>query len=156
MIYYRKQKPTESDAEYELYREERRLVRSAQSKAYRDSHKEQLREAKNVYREANRELLKDKSKAYREANKGQMKDWSKSHRLKSRYGLTLDEYNTLIEKGCNVCGTTENLCVDHCHETLKVRGCLCNKCNSALGFLREDPVIIQQLLNYVEVHQNES
>ena len=120
---YRLQKPNESGTDYELYREERRLAERARVAAYRL---------------ANRDLLNGKTKV---------------NHIKRRYGLTVDEYNNLIENGCEVCGTTENLCVDHCHETLKVRGCLCNRCNVALGFLREDPVIIQQLLNYIEVHK---
>ena len=80
----------------------------------------------------------------------------KAYWFKRNYGLTPDEYNTLVLCGCEVCGTTETPHVDHCHETLKVRGCLCHSCNVALGHLRDDPKLIQQLLNYIEVHRNES
>jgi hypothetical protein len=110
MGWYRKQKPTESDAEYELYREARRLEYNAYKKAYREANQ-------------------DKEKIYFEANK----DRKKVYDIKRRYGLTTDEYNALIGRGCEICGSTEKLCVDHCHETLKVRGCLCNDCNLALG-----------------------
>jgi len=44
---------------------------------------------------------------------------------------------------CNICGRTakenkKDLAVDHCHETLKIRGLLCSQCNSALGLLGDD------------------
>ena len=39
--------------------------------------------------------------------------------------------------------------VDHCHKTDKVRSLLCNQCNQALGLVREDPEVIQAMLEYV-------
>ncbi len=33
------------------------------------------------------------------------------------------------ETECCHCGTTDNLCVDHCHETGRLRGRLCDTCN---------------------------
>ncbi len=52
---------------------------------------------------------------------------------------------------CACCGLAEaKMCLDHCHETLTLRGVLCNGCNSALGMLREDPERIKKLLAYAE------
>jgi hypothetical protein len=97
---YRQQKHTESDAEYELYRNERRLEVNAYMKAYRNSNPE----------------------------------YDKANNVKRRYSLTPEAYDALISRGCEICGTHEGkLCVDHCHETLKIRGCLCQNCNTSLG-----------------------
>jgi len=115
---YRKQKPTESDAEYELYREARRLEHNAKNK---------------TYYAANRESLNTKHNAYYTTNQESVKAQQKANNLKRKYWLTIEEYNDLIENGCNLCGTSENLCVDHCHTTGKVRGCLCIRCNVVLG-----------------------
>jgi len=57
----------------------------------------------------------------------------KSYDLKRHYGITKEERDKLFEGGCEVCGVTENLCVDHDHKSGKVRGCLCSKCNTAIG-----------------------
>ena len=65
------------------------------------------------------------------------KTHDKNSHLKTRYNLTKDEYNELEKSQngvCVVCGK-EELCVDHNHESGEVRGLLCNRCNSAVGFV---------------------
>ena len=55
-----------------------------------------------------------------------------------------EEYETLLQdqdSACAICGITaeeigKKLIVDHNHETLKVRGLLCWRCNSGLGLLK--------------------
>jgi hypothetical protein len=42
--------------------------------------------------------------------------------------------------------------VDHCHDTGRIRGLLCFRCNSALGNLRHDADVIGRALDYVAVH----
>ena len=86
-------------------------------------------------------------------------------RLKHRYGLTDEEVDFLIaEQGgnCAICGkppSDENtrahwngkLCVDHDHETGKVRGLLCNDCNLAVGY-GKTPAILRAAAAYLEAH----
>lgn len=60
--------------------------------------------------------------------------------LKNKYNLTLEEYSSLLEKQggkCAICNITPdyNLCVDHNHQSGKVRGLLCRSCNKAIGQL---------------------
>lgn len=63
--------------------------------------------------------------------------YQKVRNLRRRYKMTLDEYDSLIEKQkgvCAICGyrPTEKhraLSVDHCHSSGKVRGLLCAYCN---------------------------
>ena len=67
-----------------------------------------------------------------------------------RYGITIEEYNKL-PKYCECCGQTEGkLCIDHDHNTGEIRGVLCNNCNAALGMLKDNPILIKNLLKYVE------
>lgn len=66
----------------------------------------------------------------------------------SLYGITLEEYSAL-DQSCYTCGTTEDLAIDHCHESGKIRGRLCRKCNTALGLLREDPNIMLKMIEYI-------
>ena len=41
------------------------------------------------------------------------------------------------------------LCVDHDHQSGAVRGLLCGPCNLGLGKLADDPVIIQNAVDYL-------
>lgn len=81
----------------------------------------------------------------------------RKNKLKSQYGITLDEYDLIFdEQGglCAICGKAEEsrnnqgvigrLQVDHDHETGKVRGLLCQKCNRGLGFFDDN---ISKLIN---------
>jgi|TARA_R110000803_G_scaffold159190_1_gene223366 hypothetical protein len=44
--------------------------------------------------------------------------------------------------------------LDHNHLTGEFRGWLCNKCNSALGWFKDDPKIISRALDYLKEHNN--
>ena len=77
------------------------------------------------------------------------------YRLKKTYGLSRSDYERLyaIQGGrCAICRDTQEkpLSIDHCHETERVRGLLCHACNSALGFMREDPLIAIEMRRYIE------
>lgn len=76
----------------------------------------------------------------------------KSKSLRDKYDLSVAEYKQLLKlhsNQCAVCGSTSDLCVDHDHETNQVRGILCDKCNKALGFARDDIGILARLINYL-------
>ena len=75
-------------------------------------------------------------------------------RLK-QYGLTSDEYwdmHSRAKGACEACRLIpfSQLGVDHDHHTGLVRGLLCNHCNLALGYLKNDLGVIQGLASYLE------
>lgn len=73
----------------------------------------------------------------------------KSKKLFNKYGITLEEYNNILHNQGYVCahcklperkidyrtGKLHALCVDHDHETGKVRGLLCMLCNTRLEYI---------------------
>lgn len=75
-------------------------------------------------------------------------------RLKSKYGMSYADYQRMyaIQSGrCAICRTPQaRLCVDHCHMTERVRGLLCNRCNSALGFIGENELVAREMVRYIE------
>lgn len=86
-------------------------------------------------------------------------------RLKHRYGITSTEYDAMYEaqKGCcAICGKhaeagnspahwKTKLAVDHCHDTGKVRGLLCNDCNAGIGHLGNESVALSAA-RYLRLH----
>lgn len=106
-------------------------------------------------------------KKYRSENKHIKKQWQLKNRHKDRnshykrnYGITLDDYNELLKSQhnkCAICKSTETknkltkyLVVDHCHESSKVRGLLCDKCNTALGAFDDNIDTLKEAIKYLE------
>lgn len=83
--------------------------------------------------------------------------------LKKNYGLSLDGFNSILESqggGCAICGTTSNqlesktrMVVDHCHRTGKVRGILCDLCNTAIGKFHDRTDLLTAAINYIVQHE---
>lgn len=66
------------------------------------------------------------------------------------------EYEQLLIKAdykCQICGgkdSTKRLAIDHDHNTGKIRGVLCSKCNRALGYLNDNKELLQKAIAYLE------
>lgn len=80
-----------------------------------------------------------------------------------RHGLTIDEYELLIAEGCAVCGSHEDLHVDHDHDCCPgtgdgscgkcIVGALCRSHNLAAGFCHENPGEAKALAVYLNHKQ---
>lgn len=83
------------------------------------------------------------------------KEWSKNnrqrrriHQIKHKYGLSEEDYEK-IPKICTIYRATEKLRIDHSHQSGRVRGMLCNHCNTGLGLFRDDPTLLYRAADYV-------
>jgi len=86
----------------------------------------------------------------------------RNRELQRKYGIGLDEYLRMAgEQGdaCAICGKTEKgiargkiryWSVDHDHETGRVRGLLCQKCNMILGAAGDDVEILERAIAYLK------
>ena len=81
--------------------------------------------------------------------------------LRLSYGWTESIYeHVLLMQGmsCAICGSEDpkhwsgKFSVDHNHETGEPRGCLCFKCNSAIGNFNEDINSIKNAITYLNEH----
>ena len=79
--------------------------------------------------------------------------------LKKRYGISIEKYEQMLinqNYRCKICGSTDpghkkkHFSVDHCHKTGKVRGLLCTSCNLALGYLKDDVIILKSCIDYFQ------
>ena len=77
--------------------------------------------------------------------------------LRLSYGMSLDDYYTLLKEQKGVCAICKRpnrngarLCVDHDHRTGVVRGLLCTQCNAILGYIDDSPIILKGAIKYLE------
>jgi len=101
-----------------------------------------------------KECIAKRNKDRRKADPRKQEDC----RLRKAYGITLEEYEQMVEDRNGLCdgckeapasGYNKGLYVDHCHETGKVRGILCQQCNTALGMVRDRVETLHNLIAYL-------
>jgi hypothetical protein len=108
-------------------------------------------------------------KAYRKKHRERFLTNMRKANLKHKYGITIEDYEHMLKEQnyrCKLCtkhqedndcwptsDTTMRLAVDHVHDTGKIRGLLCNRCNRALGLFNEDAELLKRASEYVaEIH----
>ena len=98
-----------------------------------------------------KERLLEEQRAYRKKTK----EYWYNYNILQRYGVTRKQYDVMLalqEGVCAICGKGDNrrLGVDHNHESGKVRGLLCNKCNHGIGCFNDDVTLLQKAINYLK------
>ena len=99
-----------------------------------------------------------------------MREWKSNnidkvrrYKWKARFGITPKQYSELFiaqNEVCAICNRPESkkhnksnrvqmLSVDHCHITGNIRGLLCQDCNIAIGYFRNDPARLQKAIEYL-------
>lgn len=89
---------------------------------------------------------------------------NRSNSLRLRFALSDKDYALLLEDQggvCAICGKPEAtkqkdrvlpLAVDHNHDTGIVRGLLCRRCNTGIGFFSDTSALLRKAGNYIEYH----
>lgn len=78
------------------------------------------------------------------------RDRSAKSRAKRLYNLTSQEYELArLIKECEICESNDRVAFDHCHRTKKYRGRLCFRCNTAIGFLLDNPALLMKAARYL-------
>ena len=132
-------------------------------KRYRPDSAERTRQ----WRINNPEKALQSSRRWRLNNPEKARDCRWSHKLRSLYGLTVQQYNQMfLSQGgtCAICkkapklkkdGTArwgaKRLAVDHNHWTGKIRGLLCHSCNSTIvGRIEAYRIDPQAIVDYLK------
>ena len=76
------------------------------------------------------------------------REYIKIYKILNQYGLTKEQYDDL-SKVCVICGSRSRLCVDHSHQTGRIRGMLCDRCNKGIGFFGDNPTLLLRAADYV-------
>lgn len=77
-------------------------------------------------------------------------------RLRER-GVDAELHTLLVARSggqCEICGASPGglktmLSIDHCHETGRVRGLLCDSCNIGIGYFNDDPRKLAAAIRYL-------
>lgn len=126
------------------------------------------RENNRKWREANKEHLAAYNRRTRARKTARAKAYYKQHPeklrarwIRDRYGIGLDEYQTILELQNNACGICRAAMpipvrgqkltwhVDHDHKIKRIRGLLCAKCNRGLGCFDDDPIRLKMAIEYL-------
>ena len=155
--YYKKNKDKVDKKNKKWFRNNPGKAKEYVAKSYKKHRKKRLKEAR-LYRAKNRVALNAKSSKYHKRNPLV----GRKCRYKTRYGITLEDYEKLLNRQkhrCVICGLTDvkakirynkRLEVDHDHKSKKVRGLLCDGCNNGLGRFEDNPKLLRKAIKYLK------
>lgn len=116
------------------------------------------KEKQRIYREANPERTKEIQTQSKEKRKREKPNDKFYNFIRAEFNMTPEEYETIrINQNfkCALCDRPESefkkrLHLDHCHNSNKVRGLLCPKCNMGLGLFHDNIEVLQKAINYLK------
>jgi hypothetical protein len=127
----------------------------AAKKRYYDANRTEAIARVKRWQQANQERVNAVQRA-RRANP-EVKRQMREYHLQRTFGISISEYEAMLavqDGGCAICkrppSPSISLHVDHDHETGRIRGLLCFRCNNSLGDLDDDPALLRAALRYVE------
>lgn len=156
--------------EYEArYRASHKEHLVAYFREYHRLHPEKNRERCKRYYNAHREIAKTSAKKYRDSHKEERRiarqqpaarEMERAGHVRRKYKLSPEECRRLIAKQTGRCAICAHLfneanywCVDHDHQTNRIRALLCHKCNSALGLFLENEDVLLNAVAYLRRHK---
>jgi len=163
----------------QLYRQKNKEKEVSRHKIYRQKNIKVLQQKRRDHYQT----AKGEAKQYREKNKEKIKqyfidnkerfleyksDYNWAYRIKKEYGIYPEQFYEMSDKQggvCAICGREETesynstvrtgrLCIDHNHETGKLRGLLCMRCNRAMGMFQDNSILLRKASEYLEEYDN--
>jgi hypothetical protein len=125
-----------------------------------EARKERKRLRDRARYQAKRKDIIAQNKAYGQRNKHKRKGYV----LKTRYGITQEDWERLFDEQGRVCGICSSSAhsdhrdwhTDHDHATGEVRGILCARCNHLLGHARDNVTTLSNAIEYLKKHGQEA
>lgn len=134
---------------------------AAQSIRYAARHPETRRKAGAKYRAANIEKVRavDAEKARNKRRNDPEGQRARMAKFKARK----EAERTAIAgrprpSVCDICHGNHHLGIvfDHCHESGKFRGWLCDRCNKTLGIVKDSPSLLRKMAKYLEINDGKT
>jgi hypothetical protein len=140
------------------YLENHKEERTNYIRNYTSKNKKKITKRSSNWWKRNKNILKEKRNDYQKFHKQE----TRNRNLKSKYGISLDQYNKMAQEQnsiCAICSKPEenknkSLSVDHNHISGKIRGLLCSKCNKMLGLVNDSPELLNIAIKYLLKSEN--
>jgi hypothetical protein len=130
------------------------FYKSTQTKDRLERHCKDCQRAYVVdWQRRNKEKFNSYQREWRSQNKEKHAASAKYSKIRNKYGLSREEYDSLMEQShCGICDadlTERKPALDHCHATGKIRGVLCSQCNTGLGMFHNNPEALRRAAEYL-------
>lgn len=151
---------TRADAKRQGYLKELRKAETPDTKLCTKC--ERILPLGSFWKSSNKEARKGRATFCTECSKvynaERYEDNGRNARLERLYGMTLEQYDGMLEaqnNRCAICGSEDpkrgsRFLVDHCHRTGDVRGLLCHHCNVFIGMAEDDTATLLSAVKYLE------
>jgi hypothetical protein len=118
--------------------------------------------SKRLWKKQHKASVNATNRRWREKNPAKIERATRASNLVRRFGLTLAEYEAKLagqNGACAICGRTTDVrgrrfAVDHDHQTGKIRGLLCFRCNNGLGCYDDNELLLLRALKYLREHRD--
>jgi len=127
------------------------------AKLHYHQNKEYGKEIRSKYYHKNKDITNAKRRESNNTPKGKYKLYI--NRVNREFNLSETDLQQLMDQQvglCDICGTslvfpksTRRYHIDHDHSTGKVRGLLCNNCNTGLGQFKDNIDSLEAAINYL-------
>ena len=130
------------------------MTKTERHNQWRKANPEKVKQIKRNWYQRYKDTIRVRIRRWQNDNHEKVYIYNLRSRLK-RYGVSLEEYNRMLERAngvCELCGMepdTHRLAIDHDHVSGKVRGLLCAICNAKLTIF-ESVEFREKALRYLE------
>lgn len=134
-------------------------ARRAYKRAWAARNSDRVRQYRKTRYRRHADKIGAANKAWRDRNPEKARKLCRKHNwLRDGIVLTTEQYDAMlaVQGGCcKICGIHESeliksLHADHSHLTGQIRGLVCQRCNSMLGFARDNPDVLRCAAAYLE------
>lgn len=130
------------------------IARGLCNKHYIRKHRKGLRQRSYA---KNREKELRVNETWRKRNRARWDFINWRAHIKREYGISADFYMELLKaqkNRCAICNIKpgkedKKLAVEHCHETMRIRGLVCVPCNTGLGGFKDKIKSLKEAIKYL-------
>ena len=128
---------------------------------WKRTHIDKVRERGRRWYHTHKDQMRAISSAWKKRNPDRQRQYRHFWWIR-KYGITPEEYQLkLVAQGntCAICRASNPgprcrfFAVDHDHNSGRIRGLLCNKCNRVLGLAGDSVIWLREAIAYLELYQ---